>query len=431
MIAGEAQLMANDNCHSEDPALDPAAGPIWALGLMSGTSMDGIDAALIRTDGITVAEIGPALARAYDDDTGAALRAAIAGVGAGAVDGVGDEDAIGELERALTDAHGAAVAALLAEWTGPKSGPASMPAVIGFHGHTLWHRPEHGQTRQIGDGARLARQTGIPVIDDFRGADMAAGGQGAPLAPLYHAARLRGADVPYPVSVLNLGGVANVTWVAGAGAGDGAGEKSGAGNGAGENSGAGAEAGAGDESGLLAFDTGPASAMIDDWVRQKTGRPFDEGGALAASGRVDQAVLETMLADPYFDAPPPKSLDRLDFDQAARDLQRAGLSAADGAATLTAFTARTVARAAQFLPKPAKAWYATGGGRHNVTLMAAIGAALGADIRPVEDLGWNGDMLEAEAFAYLAVRSLKGFALSLPATTGVARPTTGGRLHRP
>ena len=176
--------------------------------------------------------------------------------------------------------------------------------------------------------------------------------------------------------------------------------------------------------------------MIDDWVRQKTGRPFDEGGALAASGRVDQAVLETMLADPYFDAPPPKSLDRLDFDQAARDLPRAGLSAADGAATLTAFTARTVARAAQFLPEPAKAWYATGGGRHNVTLMAEIsealgGAALGADIRPVEDLGWNGDMLEAEAFAYLAVRSLKGLALSLPATTGVAKPTTGGRLHRP
>jgi anhydro-N-acetylmuramic acid kinase len=265
------------------------------------------------------------------------------------------------------------------------------------------------------------------VIDDFRGADMAAGGHGAPLAPLYHAARLRAADVPYPVCILNLGGVANVTWVAGAGAGDGAGE--GIADGAGESIADGAEPG--DADGLVAFDTGPASAMIDDWVREKTGKPFDEGGALAASGRVDQAALALLLADPYFAAPPPKSLDRRDFDPASRVMMAAGLTTGDGAATLCAFTAGAVARAAQFLPEPPRAWYATGGGRHNATLMAAIGEALGGEIRPVEDLGWNGDMLEAEAFAYLAVRSLKGFALSLPATTGVATPTTGGRLNRP
>jgi len=375
------------------PAMD--RHPVWALGLMSGTSMDGVDAALVLTDGVEIAALGPALTQAYGPEIRARLRAAVAGDG--------DEAEIGAVERLITDHHGAVAVRLLELWRA-EAGSAAAPAAIGFHGHTLWHRPGEGQSRQIGDGSRLAGLTAVPVVDDFRSADMAAGGEGAPLAPLYHAAKLRGADVPYPVCIVNLGGVANVTWIAAANLDL-----------------------TQDTAGILAFDTGPASAFLDDWVEAHTGLPFDAGGALAARGRVDEAVLARLLADPYFAAPPPKSIDRAGFDVSAV----AGLGAADGAATLTEFSARAVARGADFLPQAPKAWFATGGGRHNGVLMNAISGALGAAIRPVEDLGWNGDVLEAEAFAFLAVRSLRGLPLSLPATTGADRPMAGGRLHRP
>ena len=373
----------------------PGRPPIWALGLMSGTSMDGVDAALVRTDGIKIAALGPALTQAYDPETRARLRAAVAGDC--------DEAEIGAVERLITDHHGGVAARLLDLWRA-EAGSAAAPAVIGCHGHTLWHRPREGKTRQIGDGPRLALLTGIPVVDDFRSADMAAGGEGAPLVPLYHAAKLGGADVPYPVCIVNLGGVANVTWIAAQDL---------------ELEPNAAE--------ILAFDTGPASAFLDDWTEAHTGRPFDEGGALAARGRVDSEALGRLLADPYFAAPPPKSLDRAGFDVSAV----ARLGAADGAATLTEFSARAVARARDFLPQAPKAWFASGGGRHNGVLMAAFGAALGAPIGPVEDLGWDGDLLEAEAFAFLAVRSLRGLPSSLPATTGADRPVVGGRMHRP
>lgn len=357
--------------------------------------MDGVDAALIRTDGRTVAEVGPSLTLPYEPRTRARLADAVAGDA--------DGGAIGTLEREITDHHVRAVMRLL-DLFHDSRGVGTAPAVIGFHGHTLWHRPEAHATRQIGDGARLARLTGLAVVDDFRAADMAAGGQGAPFAPLYHAARLGGAEVAYPVCILNLGGVANVTWIGGPGAGldDGGGE-------------------------ILAFDTGPASAYIDDWVRAEAGLPFDENGRLAAEGKVEEGVLARLLDNPYFDAVPPKSLDRAAFDVSTVK----GLGPADGAATLTAFSARAVARGLRFLPRRPAAWFATGGGRHNRTLMAALGSALGVPVHPVEDLGWDGDALEAEAFGFLAVRSARGLALSLPETTGVARAVTGGRLHRP
>jgi anhydro-N-acetylmuramic acid kinase len=387
---------------SEGEDRDPKGGgpvlgrpPVWALGLMSGTSMDGVDAALVRTDGVEIAALGPALTQAYDPEVRARLRAAVAGDA--------DEAEIGAVERLITDHHGTVAVRLVELWR-TEAGSAAAPAVIGFHGHTLWHRPREGKTRQIGDGRGLARRMAVPVVDDFRSADMAAGGEGAPLAPLYHAAKLRGADVSYPLCIVNLGGVANVTWIASANLNL-----------------------QRDTAGILAFDTGPASAFLDDWAQVHTGRPFDEGGALAARGRVDAGALARLLADPYFTAPPPKSLDRAGFDVSAV----AGLGAADGAATLTEFSAQAVARAREFLPQAPKAWFATGGGRHNGVLMNAIGSALGAVIRPVEDLGWNGDVLEAEAFAFLAVRSLRGLPLSLPATTGAKSPVAGGRLNRP
>jgi anhydro-N-acetylmuramic acid kinase len=349
------------------------------MGLMSGTSLDGLDAALIRSDGRGRVEAGPRLTRAYDEPFRGRLRAVL-----------GEKGPVDEVERALTLKHAEAVRDLLAE---AGMTPADV-CVVGFHGHTLWHEPEIGRTRQIGDGARLAAETGIDVVCDFRSRDMAEGGQGAPLAPLFHAALA--AALPKPLAVLNLGGVGNLTWI-----------------------GPGADQ-------ILAFDTGPGNALIDDWAARHTGRPVDTDGALARAGRVAEDALAALLDDPYFALPPPKSLDRGAFDPAPV----ADLSAADGAATLTAFTAAAVARACAQLPAPPGRWLGTGGGRHNPALMAALAARLAAPVAPVEAVGWDGDALEAQAFAYLALRALDGLPLSLPGTTGVARPVTGGVQHR-
>jgi anhydro-N-acetylmuramic acid kinase len=302
----------------------------------------------------------------------------------------------------LTLKHAVAVRDLLAE----ADMAAAEVCVVGFHGHTILHQPEAGRTRQIGDGALLAAETGIDVVCDFRARDVAEGGQGAPFAPLYHAA-LAG-ELARPLAVLNLGGVANLTWI---GPGIGPGIGSGIGPGVDE---------------IVAFDTGPGNALIDDWAGRHSGRPLDLDGALARAGRVDEAALAALLDNPYFDRPPPKSLGRDAFDPAP--VER--LSPADGAATLTAFSAAAVARALDHLPAPPRRWLVTGGGRHNPAFMAALAERLEAPVAPVEAVGWDGDALEAQAFAYLALRALEGLALSLPGTTGVARPMPGGVVHR-
>ena len=351
--------------------------PAWVVGLMSGTSLDGIDAALIETDGEAVSAFGPAATFPYPAEFRARLAATL-----------GRRAGLETVEAELTRRHADAVRRLLG--TLPPEHPP--PVLVGFHGHTVDHRPERGVTVQIGDGAELARSLGIAVVDDFRSADVAAGGQGAPLAPLYHLALL--ADVERPAAVLNLGGMANLTWVGPP---------------------------------LVAFDTGPGNALLDQWVERHTGLPYDDGGKLAASGRVSEPAVARFLADPWFERPPPKSVDRLDFT-----LDRvAGLSAADGAATLVEFTAAAVARAVRHLPEPPRRWYVTGGGRRNAAMMARLAARLDAPCDPVESLGWQGDALEAQAFAFLAMRSRRSLPLSLPTTTGVSSPVTGGRFHLP
>ncbi len=358
-------------------------GTQTAIGLMSGTSMDGIDAALLQTDGEAVSGFGAALSLTYTEDFRAKLRGLLGR------DSEGDEDATAVGEE-LTDLHGEAVRALLSECG---LGPSDID-VIGFHGHTVFHRPEQGITRQIGDGGRLAKATGIVVVDDFRANDVAAGGQGAPFAPLYHAALSR--KFEKPLAVLNIGGVANVTWIS-------------------------------PDGGLIAFDTGPGNALIDDWVRAQEGLAMDEGGKLAHQGTVNQAALDALMDNPYFDLPYPKSLDREDFDIAPV----AELSTADGAATLVAFTVASIDAAVHQFPALPNRWLVCGGGRHNPALMAALRGLLPQPVEPAEMAGWQGDALEAQAFAYLAVRSLQGLPLSLPGTTGVDQPTTGGVLHRP
>lgn len=361
----------------------PASGLLTAIGTMSGTSLDGVDAALITTDGKAVATCGPALTVPYPEAVRVRLRAVLGcapGEKAAAVAAVAGE---------ITRLHAEAVRRLLQD-----SGvsPASVD-VIGFHGHTILHRPHEGLTVQIGDGALLATLTGIDVVDDLRSRDVAEGGEGAPLVPLFHAAMA--ANLERPVAVVNLGGVANVTWIGAAGD-------------------------------PIAFDTGPGNALIDDWVLAHTGHPFDADGKMARSGHVDEAVLARLMNDPYFARRPPKSLDRGHFSLAALS----GLSVADGAATLVAFTARTVHGAFAHFPEQPLRLLVAGGGRRNHALMAALAGVLPCPVMAVEEVGWNGDALEAQAFGYLAVRSLLGLPLTLPSTTGATRAVCGGTLHR-
>jgi anhydro-N-acetylmuramic acid kinase len=360
-----------------------------AIGLMSGTSMDGIDVALIETDGEQRLEREHGGFYAYSDAFRAQLRAGLAD----AVTIKERTDRPGRLrliETYLTDLH--AEAAL--QFLNNHSLVADGVAVMGFHGQTVLHAPERRLTVQIGDGEGLARATGIDVVYDLRAADVAAGGQGAPLTPIYH--RALAAKLPgRPVAVVNIGGVANVTWI-------------------------------GRNGELLAFDTGPGNALIDDWVHRHRGLSRDEGGQLAAAGRTHDAFVTQYLRHSFFGQRPPKSLDRNAFAMELVD----GLSVEDGAATLAAFTAASIARSREHFPEEPKLWVICGGGRRNKTLMTMIAGRVEAAVAPAEAAGMNGDAVEAEAWAYLAVRSLKGLPITFPGTTGSPFPMTGGALAR-
>ncbi|HTX23352.1 MAG TPA: anhydro-N-acetylmuramic acid kinase [Steroidobacteraceae bacterium] len=370
--------------------------PVWAVGLMTGTVLDGmIDIAAIRTDGEQIHELGPWRLAPYSR----ALRTLLSD----ALDAArewrfaGPEPAVfAEAERALTRAQTGAVQ----EFLSTQGFSPGEVAVIGFHGQTVLHRPPDagrpGDTRQLGDGASMAQATGIDVVYDFRTTDVRSGGQGAPLAAVYHAALLRHLGAAANSAVLNLGGVANVTWWGG-----------------------------GDR--VIAFDTGPANAPLNDWVRHHGLGDVDRDGALARQGVADETRLARLIEDPYFAAPYPKSLDRNSFPAAIA----AGLSAADGAATLTAFIGAAVGKALDRLPRRPDTVVVCGGGRKNPAVVEAIRAR--ARVVPIlaEEVGWRGDAIEAECFAYLAVRAARGLPISFPLTTGVKHPMTGGRLAKP
>lgn len=361
--------------------------PVLAIGLMSGTSLDGIDAALIETDGEGVVRPVAFRFERYSDAARAQLRAATDL--ALTFDSPRPNPEILAAEDLVTRSQILAVRKLLMD---AHVSPVDV-AVIGFHGQTIAHRPDRGWTWQIGDGEAMAAALSIPVVNDLRAADVAAGGQGAPLLPVYHRALTAGEALP--VAILNLGGVANITWI-------------------------------GENDQLVAFDTGPANGLIDDWMQAELGQQYDKDGAVAATGRVDEDILRRMLDNPWFDQPPPKSLDRSDFTLGPVR----GLLPADGATTLTAFTAISVALGLRLLPEPPRRLIVAGGGRHNTTLMTMLGEACGVVPEPIEALGWNGDATEAEGFAYMAVRSLHGRPISFPGTTGAPEPLTGGVLHK-
>ncbi|HUI15765.1 MAG TPA: anhydro-N-acetylmuramic acid kinase [Xanthobacteraceae bacterium] len=367
---------------------------VLAIGLMSGTSQDGVDIALIDTDGESIAQFGPTASRPYTEPERTLLRRATA-VAANLTDRAARPGLVAEAEQFINDAHGEAVEAFLAA----NALEASSIAAVGFHGQTLLHRPERRLTLQIGDGAVLAKRLGVPVVYDFRAADVAAGGQGAPLVPIYHRALVRRASLREPIAVLNIGGVANVTFI--------------------------------DGDDLIACDTGPGNALIDDFLRLRTGQPLDIDGRSAAAGRVDEATIARLLAHPFFALPPPKSLDRNDFRGFVGDALDDS-SVEDGAATLTALTAAAVARVVPHLPRAPANWIVAGGGARNPTLMRMLAERIKpARIATAHELGWSIDSLEAQAFAYLAVRSLRGLPITFPGTTGVPRPLPGGIVARP
>jgi anhydro-N-acetylmuramic acid kinase len=360
---------------------------LTAIGLMSGTSLDGVDVALIETDGERVGAFGPSGYRPYNETERAVLRQALTEAVVLTRRDV-RPGILAEAERVVTSAHAKAVEAFLADHC---IAPDSID-IVGFHGQTVLHRPNDRLTVQIGDGAALAGVIGLSVVYDLRAADVAAGGQGAPLVPVYHRALARGLDRDGPIAVVNIGGVSNITYIDG-------------------------------DAALIACDTGPGNALLDDFVLRMTGQSFDADGALAAQGRVDEAWIATALQNPFFSAAPPKSLDRNHFSS----LVLGDMAPANGAATLTAFTAATIASIALLLPKPPTTWIITGGGARNPTLLRMLRERLSAaTVESADVFGWSTDAMEAQAFAFLAVRSLAGLPLSYPATTGVPEPTTGG-----
>ncbi|MGL4397603.1 MAG: anhydro-N-acetylmuramic acid kinase [Hyphomicrobium sp.] len=361
-----------------------------ALGLMSGTSMDGIDVALIETNGQDHVKRGAAMTFPYRDEIRALIGSAITDAA-----GLSHRDdrpgALPHAEREITELHAAAVNAFLRK----QSVARDTIDVIGFHGQTVLHKPRQRLSVQLGIGDMLADLTRLPVVYDLRAADIAAGGEGAPLVPVYHRA-LASAMPQRPIAIVNIGGVANLTWI-------------------------------GRDGRLIAFDTGPGNALIDDWMARHNAGAFDDKGDVAATGKINVDILHDYLMHPYFSQPGPKSLDRNAFDVSAVD----ALTLADGAATLTALTAETIAKSRALLPEEPELWIIAGGGRLNHTLMRRLAGAVHSAVVPAEAVGLDGGALEAEAWAYLAVRSLANLPLTFPGTTGVASPLSGGLIARP
>lgn len=357
-----------------------------AIGLMSGTSMDGVDVAVIETDGEARVMPGATRSFGYAPEDRALLQQAVAAATT-LTDRLARPGVLAEAEAMVMERHVAAVEAFLAA-----EGLARTSIdVVGFHGQTVLHRPGEGLTVQIGDGAALARALGLPVVHDFRAADVAAGGQGAPLVPIYHKALAQAAGLTEPIVVLNVGGVANLTFLAG-------------------------------DRDPLAFDTGPGNALIDDLMFRRQGVAMDEGGFAASLGRIDFAALMDLLAHPYFDRAPPKSLDRNEFSATRVEAVRLE----DAAATLTAFTAQSIVNGLMHLPQAPKLAVLCGGGAHNLALRWELMQRLPCGLVLADRLGWSADAMEAQAFAYLAVRRLKNLPITFPTTTGVKEPLQGG-----
>jgi anhydro-N-acetylmuramic acid kinase len=359
-----------------------------AIGLMSGTSLDGVDVALIETDGEIIRAFGPHESFPYKENERILLHQALV-EGSALADRDARPGCLGEAEQLITRAHAEAAEKFLSHHD---IEPSSID-VIGFHGQTILHRPEQSLTVQIGDGKALAERLKCSVVYDFRRDDVAAGGQGAPLVPVFHRALALSRGLELPLAFLNIGGVSNVTFLTGGGE-------------------------------MLAFDTGPGNALIDDFVNERAGLPYDDAGKIAACGQADEALLSWLRTHPFYSRQPPKSLDRNWFSKGIA----AHFSLQDGAATLTHFTARSVVHALDFVSEKPRQWIVSGGGVLNAELMRLLRLMLKVPVVSADEMGWSSAAMEAQAFGYLAVRSLAGLPISFPGTTGVDKALRGGVL---
>ena len=353
-----------------------------AIGCMSGTAMDGIDVALIETDGYNYINPIGFLSDVHEPDFREKLRSCL--------NKTTMDESAEYVERKFTMRHIPIIQQLINNFN------LSIHDIdiIGFHGQTIHHDPDKKSTIQLGDGGLLAQETGIDVAHSIRHADVQSGGQGAPFLPVYHRALAQNANLDFPIAVINIGGVGNITWING------------------EN--------------MIAFDTGPGNAMIDDWIKQHTGKTYDQDGKIAAAGTVDKSIIEQFLSLPYFLKKHPKSLDRNDFNGIKID----SLSLEDGAATLTEMTVQSIALSISQCPEKPSALYITGGGRHNTYMMKRLGQVTVLSVHSTDTLGWDGDAMEAQGFAYMAVRTLLNEPISFPSTTGCPTPTVGGIIAK-
>ena len=365
------------------------------VGLMSGTSLDGVDAALLEADGETIARFGAGLETPFLEPERDVLQQAVRAALQWRFNGP-EPEIFQSAEIVLTQTHARAVRSVCKQ---ERIKPSELD-LVGFHGQTVVHVPpvdgQLGRTCQIGNGQALANELNCPVAYDFRSHDMENGGQGAPLAPIYHQLLVQSSGLPRPLGVLNIGGVANLTLLNRDGT-------------------------------IQAFDTGPGNGLMDAWTLEKTGNSMDANGELAARGRVHDQTLADLLAHPHFKIQGPKSLDRWDF---SLDHAR-NLSVEDGLATLSAFTAMAISDGFKWVNEPPQMLVAAGGGRKNTELLRRIAEVCAVPVLTAEQVGWRGDLIEAEAFAVLAARCLNAQPISFPGTTGVATPLTGGQLAYP
>lgn len=370
--------------------------PKYAIGLMSGTSCDGIDAALLRTDGVNILSRGPNSFLPFTLAEQEEIRAVMKNVAA--CEGKNARlTAAMKVEDLITAKHIEAVEKFFSSF----DLNAEDVDVIGFHGQTMFHDPDEFYSIQIGDGAALAKALGIPVVYDFRSEDMRMGGQGAPLVPVYHRALVRQAEMELPVAIVNIGGVANVTYVVGT-----------------------QDINNNDGGDMLAFDTGPGNALLNDWVEKHTGEKMDFSGRYASAGTVNDEIVNRFLSQDYFEVTPPKSLDRNSFEIPDFD----GLSLEDGAATLTEITVRSIAHAMKFMDSLPRQWIVVGGGALNDEMVHRLECILDMELTNSKNIGWDADFMEAEAFGFLAVRHLAQLPISFPSTTGVKKSSCGGLL---
>lgn len=364
--------------------MDVDLKPLWAVGLESDTAISGIDVAFIKTDGVDIYERRKCFSRPYSPMMREAIHSVLG------PNGQKDQEYLKSVEDLLTQEHIKAVQELMDSLD---ISPRQID-VIGFSGHTIFNRPSEKISVQIGDDEQMFKAFGIPVVSRFYQADLLSGGQGAPIFSVYYEALAR--ELPKPLVIFSIGGISSLTFI-------------------------------GENGELIAFDVGVGNMLLDRWMQEKLGAEMDFDGLWAAKGNVNERLLHKLMQHKSIKRQPPKALERTDFEDCLQDVE--GCSIADGAATLTAFTCEALIDAVQkFLPVSPTLFIVTGGGAYNPSMIKYLRQRLSGEVKTAEEIGWDSMCIDAESFAFLAVRSLHGLPFTYPTTTGVPFPLSGGKI---